>query len=314
MLATNQNLQIQKESFLFRKKLESLLIVEINTRDVTETLIKAKVSSLYAFEWISQIRSYWNEETQICSVLQLNSEFTYGYELKKCDEPIFITPQTNRMMMTITSIIKSKYIPQLNDSNTDHGHHLLKQLAIEIATLFVTLCCSSTWNITDVTRYIDGVMKLQAWICFRNIDELSSQVRSSINDTIRQVFVQKSKRTTLNLKSAKSINNFHIFTISQKSVSPVPALERSIMRPISISVPDQIIIFENLLYLCGYEHYKKITSMIVTFHEYVRCSISSQSRLWTFHRMQKAILKSRRSRVEEKMPEMVQLGCVLLVR
>ncbi|XP_062549331.1 dynein axonemal heavy chain 2-like isoform X3 [Armigeres subalbatus] len=308
LLTSKQNGMNLNYSVFLRRKLEDLSIVEINTRDVIESLIKAKVSSLSAFEWICQIKSYWNDETKKCSVAQLNSMFAYGYELKECGKPMFITPQSNRMMMTITNIIKNRFIPYVNENSIDHGYRLLNQLAIEIATLFVTLSCNTSWMITDVTRIIDGVKNLQAWICFRNIDKLSSQIQSAINGVIREALVENPKQATLNLKHSKITNHFHIFAIVNDYSYQSPAIDRSIMRPISITLPDRIIVFENLLYLCGFKQYKKLSSLLKLFYECILGSIPSQAHIWTLNRMEQAIFKSTETIRNEQYQEAHVIG------
>ncbi|XP_065079030.1 dynein axonemal heavy chain 2-like [Ochlerotatus camptorhynchus] len=291
------------EVVLAEKKYESLLIAEINTRDVIENLIKAKVSSISDFEWTSQIRSYWNDETKSCSVVQLASVFPYGYECKTCDEPILVTPHSNRMLMTVTNIVKSKYVPYLIEYYRDSGFQLLKQLAMEIATLFVTLSCDSGWEISDVTRCINGIRKLQAWICFKNIDTLSSQVRSALNAVIREAFVEKSKQTVLDLKNTKPLTQFHIFATINSRVDPLPEIERSIMRPIYSTLPDQIIFIQNLLCCYGFKQYLKLGYLIKCFLEYIQVLISSQYYLWTPNRIQNAIRRTKNIIRKEKYTE-----------
>ena len=51
---------------LQRLKIVALVTIEVHARDVIEKLIKAGCSDTNAFEWLSQLRLYW--ERVICAL------------------------------------------------------------------------------------------------------------------------------------------------------------------------------------------------------------------------------------------------------
>ena len=53
-------------SKLQRVKIGSLVTIEVHARDILEKLIKTKVSDSSAFEWLSQLRLYWD---RVCRFL-----------------------------------------------------------------------------------------------------------------------------------------------------------------------------------------------------------------------------------------------------
>lgn len=44
-----------------RLKVVALVTIEVHARDIIEKLIKSKVSEASAFEWMSQLRLYWEK-------------------------------------------------------------------------------------------------------------------------------------------------------------------------------------------------------------------------------------------------------------
>ena len=51
----------------------ALITIEVHARDVIDKLGKAGVTSPVAFEWSSQLRFYWDQDTNDCVVKQVIS-------------------------------------------------------------------------------------------------------------------------------------------------------------------------------------------------------------------------------------------------
>jgi dynein heavy chain, axonemal len=47
-------------TFLLREKLKALVTIEIHARDVIEKLIKSNCNDINGFEWLMQLRIYWD--------------------------------------------------------------------------------------------------------------------------------------------------------------------------------------------------------------------------------------------------------------
>ncbi len=54
-----------------RNKVVSLITIEVHARDVIEKLGKANCTSTSDFEWVSQLRFYWDRERNDCLVKQV---------------------------------------------------------------------------------------------------------------------------------------------------------------------------------------------------------------------------------------------------
>jgi dynein heavy chain, axonemal len=63
-----------------RNKTVSLITIEVHARDVLDKLSKSGCNAVTDFEWISQLRFYWDKESDDCVVRQVLSVFKYGYE------------------------------------------------------------------------------------------------------------------------------------------------------------------------------------------------------------------------------------------
>ena len=63
-----------------RLKIVTLMTIDVHSREVVRHLIEKKVENSACFEWLSQLRLYWDEDHGTCFVENCDSRFIYGYE------------------------------------------------------------------------------------------------------------------------------------------------------------------------------------------------------------------------------------------
>jgi len=56
------------------------------------------------FEWESQLRFYWDKDTDELIIRQCTGEFGYGYEYMGLNGRLVITPLTDRIYLTLTQV------------------------------------------------------------------------------------------------------------------------------------------------------------------------------------------------------------------
>jgi len=74
--------------------MNALIVLDVHARDVVETLVKQGVDDVGAFEWIMQLRYYW--ENDDCYVKCIQTNFPYGYEYLGNTLRLVITPLTDK--------------------------------------------------------------------------------------------------------------------------------------------------------------------------------------------------------------------------
>lgn len=85
---------------MLRAKVVALVTIEVHARDVIEKLIKSNISDITAFEWLMQLRVYWDKDIDDCVVRQTNTQFQYGYEYLGNSGRLVITPLTDRSVQS----------------------------------------------------------------------------------------------------------------------------------------------------------------------------------------------------------------------
>ena len=124
--------QLQELSLLVRTKLtklqskvmSALVVLEVHGRDVVERLLEANVSKTTDFEWISQLRYYWEDTPndngmknwggrnnlgeQNIVVRMVQCQYPYGYEYLGASARLVVTPLTDRCYMTLMGAMHIK--------------------------------------------------------------------------------------------------------------------------------------------------------------------------------------------------------------
>ena len=99
-----------------RTKIETLVTVQVHMRDVTDELRDRRVAGADDFEWLKQMRFYWQpdgadalDEHGACSIHVTDVPFAYQYEYLGCKERLVITPLTDRCYITLAQAMGMHY-------------------------------------------------------------------------------------------------------------------------------------------------------------------------------------------------------------
>ena len=84
----------------------------VHQRDTTRTLINNKVSGPKRFEWLSQMRFYFDPKKQDVlqqlSIQMANAKFNYGFEYLGVQDKLVQTPLTDRCYLTMTQALEER--------------------------------------------------------------------------------------------------------------------------------------------------------------------------------------------------------------
>ena len=94
MLETFSQAVRSKLTGMERAKIVALVTIEVHARDIIDKLFKMGCNSRNVFEWLSQLRFYWEDDD--CTVKQTNTSFEYMYEYLGNSGRLVITPLTDR--------------------------------------------------------------------------------------------------------------------------------------------------------------------------------------------------------------------------
>ena len=100
---------LQEQPALRRRKLEHLINEFVHKRTVTRRLIQSKIQHPKAFEWLCQMRFYFDpkqtDTLKQLSIHMANARFQYGFEYLGVQDRLVQTPLTDRCYITLAQAL-----------------------------------------------------------------------------------------------------------------------------------------------------------------------------------------------------------------
>uniref|UniRef100_A0A8C9ZPR8 Dynein axonemal heavy chain 1 n=1 Tax=Sander lucioperca TaxID=283035 RepID=A0A8C9ZPR8_SANLU len=233
-----------------RAVLSALIVIEVHAKDVVAKLVEQEVSSVNAFEWISQLRYYWDKEDLY--VRAVNAEFLYGYEYLGNSGRLVITQLTDRCYLTLTGALHLKFggapAGPAGTGKTETTKDLGKALAIQT----VVFNCSDQLDFIAMGKFLKGLASSGAWACFDEFNRIDVEVLSVVAQQITTI--QK----------------------AQHSTNEMIYLLQALFRPVAMMVPNYAMIAEISLYSFGFSDAKVLSLKITTTFKLSSEQLSSQ--------------------------------------
>ena len=267
---------------LLRKKVNTLIKLDVHGRDIVDRFVRDSILDAREFGWESQLRFYWDKGWDDVQIRQCNGSFTYGYEYQGLNDRLVITPLTDRCVMTLTTALTFKLGGAPAGPAGTGKTETVKDLAKGLAIRCVVNNCGEGLDYKAMGTIFSGLAQTGFWGCFDEFNRIKLEVLSVVATQIKSIenaLTYEKKTCELlgdDLDLVPTVGIFVTMNPGYAGRTELPDNLKTLFRPVTMIVPDQVLICEIMLMSEGFNGARILAKKMSVLYKLAKEQLSQQ--------------------------------------
>ena len=263
-----------------RQRVMCMITLDAHGRDVIDKLIREHVMDLHAFQWQSQLKQRYEDGKAIIAVA--DARFDYGYEYLGNGPRLVVTPLTDRIYVTATQALNLKMGCAPAGPAGTGKTETTKDLASALGKCCYVFNCSPEMDYKSLGNIFKGLSASGSWGCFDEFNRLVPEVLSVCTVQFKAMCdaIRAQKKSVVIDNDEVSLDwtagAFITMNPGYLGRSELPEGLKALFRPITVMVPDLVLICENMLMAEGFVEAKVLASKFYGLYSLLSELLSKQ--------------------------------------
>ena len=239
-----------------RRRVMTMITMDAHGRDTLSSFVRLGLDTKTAFQWVSQLRNYSRGgivKHEIC-----DARFDYGYEYLGNASRLVITPLTDRIFVTATQALHLKMGCAPAGPAGTGKTETTKDLANSLGKTCYVVNCAPEMDYKSMGDIYKGLAASGSWGCFDEFNRLIPEVLSVCSVQYKAVTdgIKAGQKTVViegdEVNLDASCGAFITMNPGYLGRSELPEGLKALFRPMTVMVPDLVMICENMMMAEGF--------------------------------------------------------------
>ena len=264
-----------------RTRVMTMITLDAHARDCVDKLLRENVMEASAFQWMSQLKCKLEANGEaVCDIC--DARFDYSYEYLGNRNCLVITPLTDRIYVTATQALHLHMGCAPAGPAGTGKTETTKDLAASLGKQCYVINCAPEMDYRSMGNIFKGLAASGSWGCFDEFNRLIAPVLSVCTVQFAAICAgirSGSATVTIEGDTVKLDNTCGAYITMNPGYlgrSTLPEGLKALFRPMTVMVPDLVLICENMMMAEGFESAKELARKFYGLYSLLSALLSKQ--------------------------------------